>query len=34
MGDWKPNKQMTEIEYVMCFIEMFFLNKLVHDREG
>jgi hypothetical protein len=29
----KPNKGMTEIEYVMWFIDLFFANKIWHDRD-
>jgi hypothetical protein len=34
MRDWKPTKNMTEIEYVEWFIDLFFANKIWHDREG
>ena len=30
--NWKPDHKMTEIEYIEWIIDMFFMNKLVHDR--
>jgi hypothetical protein len=32
MRDLKPNKNMTEIEYIEWIIELFFANKLVYKR--
>ena len=32
MRDLKPNKNMTEIEYIEWIIDLFFVNKLVYKR--
>lgn len=30
--NWHPTHKMTPIEYIEWIIDMFFANKIVHDR--
>ncbi len=30
--NWHPTRKMSEIEYIEWIIDMFFANKIVHDR--
>jgi len=34
MRDFKPNKNMTEFEYIEWIIDLFFVNKLVYKRRA